>query len=214
MAPAEKTEQETVDLNVLGEEGDTCSACNTALAVDQRYCLNCGEARAKPRLAYTNYLGANGASASGNGAVSAARPPSGVQWNPIAAVGAIAVLGVMLLLGVLIGKDDNETPVAAAPATTTTAAPVAAAPAEAAAAKPEKSAKGAKDAAGGEKVVQGGTGSTEGISTENPLEGLTGQALAEAQKNAPDVIATEGAPPPVDNVEPGGGSGGGTCIGC
>jgi hypothetical protein len=127
---------------------------------------------------------------------------------------AIALLGVMLLLGVLIGKDDNQQTVAAAPTTTTTAAPAAPVADAAAVDKAAKAVKDAKAGAGAETAgVQGGTGSTEGISTANPLEGLTGAELQEAQKNAPDVIATEGEPPPVDNGKAGGGSSG-TCIGC
>ena len=127
----------------------------------------------------------------------------------------------MLLLGVLIGKEDNEQTVAAAPATTTTTAdPAAAAPtdttAAAAAAKPDKAAKDAAAAAtkasgGG---IQGGSGSTEGISTENPLEGKTGEELQEASKNSPDVVATGGEQAALDPGPAGGGQGGGACIGC
>ncbi len=202
----------------LGVEGEGCTACGSALASDQRYCLNCGEARAEPRLDFQQHL--NPAAAAPTGAAATpSRSTAGMQWNPIVAIGAIALLGVMLLLGVLIGKDENDTTVAAAPATTTTtAAPATPAPTDTTAAAPaaDKAAKGGKAAkgAGSGPVVQGGTGSTEGVSTENPLEGLTGDQLAEAQKNAPDVIATEGTPPPVDKEPAGGGSGGGTCIGC
>lgn len=214
-----KANEETVDIVALGQEGDACAACGTPLAIDQRYCLNCGQARAEPRLDFTKHIGANGAAANGAAPAAAAASASGAQWNPIAAVGAIAILGVMLLLGVLIGNKDNETTVAAAPTTTTTAAPVAAAPTDTAAADAGKAAKGGKDdaakaakaSAGG---VQGGSGSTEGISTDNPLEGLTGDALVEAQKNSPDVVATGGEPEALDPGEAGGGSGGGACIGC
>ena len=213
---ASKSNDETIDIAALGQEGDACAACGTPLAIDQRYCLNCGEARAEPRLDFTKHIGANGAAA--NGVAPAAGAAPSAQWNPVAAVGAIAILGVMLLLGVLIGNKDNETTVAAAPTTTTTAAPVAAAPTDTAAADAGKgkggkddAAKAAKASAGG---VQGGSGSTEGISTDNPLEGLTGDALVEAQKNAPDVVATDGEQAALDPGPAGGGEGGGTCIGC
>jgi hypothetical protein len=110
----------------LGEEGDVCSQCGTVLAIDQRYCLNCGTPRSEPRLDYQRALGEKeraGASASG--------PASGgVGWSPLFVVLAIAALGVMLLLGVLIGKDDNEVTVTEVPAsTTTTTTPTATAPA-------------------------------------------------------------------------------------
>ena len=50
-------------------------------------------------------------------------------WSPLFVVLAIAALGVMLLLGVLIGKDDNEVTVTEVPAsTTTTTTPTATAP--------------------------------------------------------------------------------------
>lgn len=194
---------ETIDMNALGEEGDVCAACGSPLAVDQRYCLNCGEARTEPRLDFQKHVGtpSEGAAAPVQAPGAASGPAAAISannyWNPIAAVGLIAVLGVMLLLGVLIGKEDTQQ-VAAAPATTTTTAdPAAAAPtdttaADAAAAKPDKAAKAAAAAAtkasgGG---IQGGSGSTEGISTENPLEGKTGEELQEASKNSPDVVAT------------------------
>ena len=102
-------------------------------------------ARAEPRLDFTKHIGADGAVANGAAPPAAAANASGPQWNPIAAVGAIAILGVMLMLGVLIGNKDNEATVAAAPATTTTAAPVAAAPTDTAAADAAKG-KGGKDA--------------------------------------------------------------------
>jgi hypothetical protein len=214
-------DDETVDMGALGQEGDVCSSCGVALAVDQRYCLNCGQARAEPRLDFTKHIGPGAAEAEAPIVSSGPRGSGGggPQWNPIAAVGAIAVLGVMLLLGVLIGKDDNGETVAAAPVTTTTAAPVAAAPAagaaDAGAAKKggggDDAAKAAKASGGG---VQGGSGSTEGISTENPLEGLTGEELQEAQKNAPDVVATDGEQAALDPGPAGGGEGGGACIGC
>src|SRR5262245_46466307 len=93
---------QTVDMPVLGEEGDTCEQCGSVLATDQRYCLNCGWRRGESRVDYESRLGVNGAQAAPNGAV-AARPVAAAQWSPITAIGAIAVLGIMLLLGVLIG---------------------------------------------------------------------------------------------------------------
>jgi hypothetical protein len=110
----------------LGEEGDVCSQCGTVLATDQRYCLNCGTPRSEPRLDYERALGPGeraGAPASGPAA-------GGVGWSPLFVVLAIAALGVMLLLGVLIGKDDNDVTVTEVPAsTTTTTTPTATAPA-------------------------------------------------------------------------------------
>ena len=99
----------------LGSEGDICAQCGTVLATDQRYCLNCGTPRAEPRLDYERALadeGSGGRQGQGGG--------STVQWSPLLAIVAIAILGVMLLLGVLIGKDDNDVTVTEVPASTST----------------------------------------------------------------------------------------------
>jgi hypothetical protein len=109
----------------LGEEGDVCSQCGTVLATDQRYCLNCGTPRSEPRLDYERALGPSERA----GAPAAGPVAAGVAWSPLFVVLAIAALGVMLLLGVLIGKDDNEVTVTEVPAsTTTTTTPTATAP--------------------------------------------------------------------------------------
>ena len=205
---ARTTEPEgTVDLPVLGKEGDTCEQCSASLAVDQRYCLNCGWRRGESRVDYEQRLLNNGAVA----AQAAAQPLQ--QWTPAFAVLAIALLGVMLLLGVLIGKKDNDgtQTVAAQAAPTTTSA--AAAPTDTTAtpqaAKPAKGAGGAGTAPGQGNVVAGGTGSTEGIATAE-----TGKTPAENAKSGPDVVATGGQKEALDpNGQAGGGSGS-TCIGC
>jgi hypothetical protein len=131
------------------------------------------------------------------------------------AIGAIALLGVFLLLGVLIGKKDNtttQTVAAQAPATTTTATPTTDTPAAATPAKSKGGDKGAAAAAtapGAGDVVQGGSGNTEGIQTAD-----TNKSVQDNAKNGPDVVATGGAPEKLDpNGQAGGGSGA-TCIGC
>ena len=111
-------EDEATNPEPLGKEGDVCAQCGTKLAVDQRYCLNCGTPRAEPRLDFQRHLSAGGGS--GAGPSRAGAGGGGVQWSPLFVVLAIAALGVMLLLGVLIGKDDNEVTVTEVPASTTT----------------------------------------------------------------------------------------------
>jgi hypothetical protein len=214
---ARTTETEgTVDLPVLGKEGDTCEQCGSALAVDQRYCLNCGWRRGESRVDYEQRLLSNGAvSANGaaNGAAVAAPGPVQQQWTPAFAILAIALLGVMLLLGVLIGKkgNDNTQTVAAqaAPTTTATAAtPTTDTTATTAAAKPAKGA-GAGTAPGAGNVVAGGTGDTSGIATAD-----TGKSVSDNAKNGPDQVATGGDKAALDpNGQAGGGSDA-TCIGC
>jgi hypothetical protein len=203
----------TVDLPVLGKEGETCEQCASALAVDQRYCLNCGWRRGESRVDYEQRLMSNGAVAAG-GAVPATSPAAQQQWTPAFAILAIALLGVMLLLGVLIGKkgnDSTQTVSAQTVAPTTTAA--AAAPptdttAKTASAKPDKGG-GAGTAPGEGNVVAGGTGDTSGIATAD-----TNKSVSDNAKNGPDVVATGGdKATPDPNGQAGGGSDA-TCIGC
>lgn len=111
----------------LGEEGDVCAQCGTPLQIDQRYCLNCGTPRTEPRLDYERHL-AGGKGPGGAGPMG--DRSNGVQWSPVLVVLAIAALGVMLLLGVLIGKDDGDLTVTEVPASTTTTTPTSTFPTE------------------------------------------------------------------------------------
>jgi uncharacterized OB-fold protein len=208
-----------IELPKLGEQGASCPECGSVLATDQRYCLNCGWRRAEPRVDYERQLTQPQVAAAGPGA------PTGQmvspQFTPVIAIGAIAVLGIMLLLGVLIGKDEGETVevgAAAAPTTTTAAAPTtttAAAPTTPA--KTPKAKAPAAAAPGTGKVEKGGSGSTEGVGTADL------DALEEAQREGkgkdagaalPDQVATQGPQAQQDpNGQAGGGSGS-TCIGC
>jgi hypothetical protein len=202
----------TVERPTAGSEGETCAQCGSALAPDQRYCVNCGLRRGEPRVDYQTQMTGTGQPAMAAGPAPAA---SSTQWSPVMAIGAIALLGVFLLLGVLIGKKDNNTTqtvaAQAAPTTTTAATPTT----DTTAAAPAKDKGGNKAAAaagtapGAGNVVQGGTGNTEGIQTAD-----TNKSVQENAKNGPDVVATGGAPEKLDpNGQAGGGSGA-TCIGC
>jgi hypothetical protein len=202
-------EGETVGLPVVGQEGDTCEQCGSVLATDQRYCLNCGWRRGESRVDYEKRLN-GGVVPTANGAV-AATQTANPQWTPAFAILTIALLGVMLLLGVLIGKkgNDNTQTVAAQAAPTTTSA---AAPTETTAttASNNKAAKGGADTTPGQgNVVQGGNGSTKGIAAAD-----TTASPQEQAKNGPDVVATQGAPEKLDPTGPAGGGSDATCIGC
>jgi hypothetical protein len=203
-------QSETLGLPVVGQEGDTCEQCGSVLATDQRYCLNCGWRRGEARVDYERRLN-GGVQPSPNG-TAAAVAPSTTQWTPVVAIGAIAVLGVMLLLGVLIGKKDNNgTQTVAAQAAPTTTAATATTPTTATTASKTKAPKGggAGAAPGAGKVVQGGSGSTNGIQAAD----TSGNTVQNA-KNGPNVVATQGKPEALDpNGQAGGGSGA-TCIGC
>jgi hypothetical protein len=202
---------ETLGLPVVGQEGETCEQCGSVLATDQRYCLNCGRRRGESRVDYESRL--NSGVQPANGAVAASSATGNPQWTPVFAILAIALLGVMLLLGVLIGKKGNnngtQTVAAQAAPTTTAAAAPTDTTATTASNTKAKAAKGGGTAPGAGNVVQGGSGSTEGIQSAN-----TGASTQQNAKNGPDVVATQGKPAPLDpNGQAGGGSSA-TCIGC
>jgi hypothetical protein len=204
-------EGETVGLPVVGQEGDTCEQCGSVLATDQRYCLNCGWRRGERRVDYEKRL--NGGVYTPNGAAPAAAATASPQWTPAFAILAIALLGVMLLLGVLIGKkgnNDTQTVQAQAPATTTTAA-TPTTDTTATTASNNKAAKGGGSgtAPGQGNVIQGGSGKVDAS-----VPTAAGGSTVQNAKNGPDVVSTGNGPPPAaDNKAPGGGSGA-TCIGC
>ena len=211
---------------VLGEVGETCRECSAPLAVDQRYCLNCGRRRGGPRVDFREHLPAESA-ANGNGAapVSQATTPAppataeqkpGRDYAPLAAVGGIAILGLMLLVGVLIGKGDGGSATAPPPQVVRlgdegsgTTASDEGSGGEAGAAKKAKakgSGKGAKNA-GNLTGAKGGGAPVE--ASDEALQELQEQSPEEYQESSaklPDEIATGGAPPPEDSKAPGGGS--------
>lgn len=97
--PADAPTQQFVGATV----GDRCAACGTRLATDQKYCLNCGERRGKPRFA----LGSSPAPAAAAPAASS-RPPKKQRLSSSTAL--VAGVGTLLLamgVGVLIGHTDN-----------------------------------------------------------------------------------------------------------
>jgi hypothetical protein len=120
------TSSKEFDLPRLGEPGEPCDECGAPLAADQRYCLNCGRRRGEPRLPFEQHLtGAGEASQPPARLASGARRPSG-EWSPMWAAAGLAALGVMLVIGVLLGKGSDEAPVVkvggSVPATASTAA--------------------------------------------------------------------------------------------
>jgi hypothetical protein len=210
---------------VFGEQGEPCQECGAPLAADQRYCLNCGRRRAEPRVDFQRMIGAAQDKDAAEGPPSTPPPPpepvkAERDYAPLAAVGGIAVLGLMLLVGVLIGKGNSSPSAAPAPivkvggesAQTASAAE----PEEAKKAAKPKDAKKAKGGGTGAKAVAGGlTGSAADSSkatvqaTTDDLESLnsqSGESYEDAIKKLPDKIATPGKAPPIDNSKaPGGG---------
>lgn len=216
--------QITAQAATTPSEGEPCEECGSPLAADQRYCLNCGRRRAGPRVDYRHYMGSGG----GSGEPPAPAPqkpaedePSKPQrdYAPLAAVGGIAVLGLMLLVGVLIGKGNGDN--------------TAATPAPVVIKSPSGEAGGseggglAKNTGGGlsggsskkaKKPSKGaGTGTGNAVqASEGDLEELgntSGEDYVKQSENLPNEIATPGKPPPIDkSTAPGGGEGGAEVI--
>jgi hypothetical protein len=210
-----------IEPRVLGQEGETCAECGAQLGTDQRYCLNCGRRRAEPRIPYEQYLRAEipPSEAAVRGEEQAMAPVKR-ELSPLMTAAIVAALGVMLLIGVLIGKGNSPQQASAPPAVvkvdqsgtgeTATAAP-------AAGAKTKKAKKtGAKGSgvptkqvdsltSGGAKKGQTVTASKQALES---LDNSTGQDYQDSIEKLPDKIATPGKPPPQDpNGQAGAGSG-------
>src|SRR5262245_52656997 len=213
--------RETVTLPTVGEQGEPCATCGAPLAADQRYCLNCGARRANPELGYPGVTGAPdqlAVQAGGEGTETPAgeAKAGGRDQSPLIAVGAIAVLGLMLLVGVLIGRGDgDQTVTTAAPAAqqTTTTADTNQQASTNAPATDKKNQK--KDKGGGKSGKSGGKEKAPPppkdavVADDSLLQGLESNSAKqqqEASKNLPDTVALPGEPPKTDNKEPGGGS--------
>lgn len=197
----------------------TCPSCGAALAEDQRYCLNCGQRRGEPRVDFRRHLDSQ---ATVTKDPPPPPPPEKPQrdYAPLAAAGGIAVLGVMLLIGVLIGRGTGggEESAATPQVITVGAAESSAADGNEEAQSDNGAGKtGRKDPGGKSKkqknVVAGGSADTGNapVASDDQLQALqekTGEEYAEESAKLPDEIATPGKPPPTDGKAPGGGSGG------
>jgi hypothetical protein len=217
-----------------GAGGEPCRSCGAAMAEDQRYCLNCGERRGGPRVDFRQHLDSakeEGPSVPPNGAASPATSSPAPKasegerrqrdYAPLAAAGGIAVLGIMLLIGVLIGRGTGDSgSTAAQPSVITVAAE----------GTSDEEAGGGGEEAGGKKQGKGDTkkqakrkdGAANGgssdtgnapVASDDELKELQEQSpeeYSESSAKLPDEIATPGEPPPTDGKTPGGGSGGTT----
>jgi hypothetical protein len=219
----------TVPTGGAPRQGEPCEHCGAPLASDQRYCLECGQRRGAPRVDYRHYMGAASAPedsstaqpAAGEGPATGEGPEKGQRdYAPLAAVGGIAVLGLMLLVGVLIGKSNDSGTSSAPPVIRV---PVAESSESGEGGGSQKNTSGAgfggansaKKAKNGSGKGGGGTGNAVKAS-EGDLEELgntSGEDYVKQSENLPNEIATPGKPPPIDKSEPpGGGEGGAEVI--
>ena len=207
------------------KQGEPCEECGSPLAADQRYCLNCGRRRGGPRVDYRHYMG--GGTGSGEPPTPAVEQPAADQepskpqrdYAPLAAVGGIAVLGAMLLIGVLIGRGNGDN-TAATPPPVVIKGPSGESSGSEAGGAPKNTGGGL--GGGGAKRVKkasraAGTNTGNAVqASESDLEELgntSGENYVKQSENLPNEIATPGAPPPIDkSTPPGGGEGGGEVI--
>jgi hypothetical protein len=197
----------------------TCASCGAALAEDQRYCLHCGQAQGDPRVAYRRLI-APAVTASQAAqpvdpppplAVAAPSAPPARDWTPLLALGGLAALALVLVVGVLIGKSGTPAPAAAgAPQVITVSgtAPAATTPAttDASAGGTGRRAHAKAHAGGGGGAIKPADAAA-GARAVQDLNSATGQDYQRKSARLPDTVALPGKPPPKDNKAPGGGSG-------
>jgi hypothetical protein len=197
---------------------EPCPHCGTPLALDQRYCLECGAPRTYLSGMLLDRLRAPAAAQAapgqplqpplgGAGAVPPVTPtaPGASTWQRGSVLTLIASIGVLLLamgVGVLIGRSGGSSsgasapqivtvPAAASGAASTTTTPTT--PAENPAAKVAAGAA-AGAAAAKHKAKEAGVGATPGKpAPPTVLKNLrtgSGQSYEQKSKNLPDVVST------------------------
>jgi hypothetical protein len=190
----------------------TCARCGAPLAEDQRYCLHCGEAQGDPRVAYRRLIApAVTVPQSAPAILPAAAAPAAViaprDWTPLLALGGLAALALVLVVGVLIGKSGTPAPAAAGTPQVIT---VSGAPAATTSAQTTASAGGG---GGGRKAHGRAAKNPDPVDTRagaravQDLNSATGEDYQRKSARLPDTVALPGKPPPRDDKAPGGGSG-------
>ncbi len=213
----------------MDQAPESCRSCGGPLATDQRYCLNCGQRRGEPRIEFRRHLPgtpttSNGTTSASPAPVSAAPPVEEKaqpqrDYTPLAAVGGIAVLGLMLLVGVLIGQGNSPSPSTAPTqvvvptetgnSDTTASEEGTGGEAAKATAKAAGKAKAKGKKAENASSLLNSKGGGPVVASDEALQELeedSGSSYSENSAKLPDEIATGGAPPPKDNEAPGGGS--------
>ncbi len=99
-------------LTVGGGSSENCPSCGAALAVDQRYCLECGHRRGDPRLPFMDavvFMEAINKPQAPAPAPGGNKPRGGLSANA-SLIAGIATLVLAIGVGVLIGQSgDNGT---------------------------------------------------------------------------------------------------------
>ncbi|MBJ7457983.1 MAG: hypothetical protein JHD02_02215 [Thermoleophilaceae bacterium] len=166
---------------VVGSNGDTCPKCNSMVAADQRYCIECGERRGEPRLPFMDGRTAAQPNVEvlpaplypAAGYLPPQAPPKTKLSSGLALLATIATLLLAMGVGVLIGNKGDSS--------------------GAAAQQPIILGSGASAATGasGATAAAAGAGAAAAASTTDAKDGVDASALA--KKNGVKL-----APPDVD----------------
>jgi hypothetical protein len=216
MDPVDATQPTVAMEPVNGNGAEPCPHCGTPLALDQRYCLECGAPRTylsgmllerlrSPAAQAPAGQQAQPGSAAG-GALMPPPPPGSSTWQRGNVLTLIAGVGVLLLamgVGVLIGRSGGSSSAGSAPpqvitvggaatgAANTTATPTTP---EAGSAAKAAAAAAAGAAAAKHKAKESGVGATPGKpAPPTVLKNLrtgSGQSYEQKSKNLPNVVST------------------------
>lgn len=107
MDPISSGSEDPTATNLLtGVVSDCCPNCHASLASDQRYCLNCGQRRGKPRFTLETMAARAGED------IEAAGPPlHRSRFSPATSmVAGVATLLLAMGVGVLIGHNTDNGP--------------------------------------------------------------------------------------------------------
>lgn len=206
----------------LGEPNAPCRSCGSPLAVDQRYCLQCGARRAEARLPFLDILAQQVPQGQGpTAAAGLAAPPPG-NWLGRLSTNAAAVAGVACLLlalgvGVLIGglgqgdSAPSATPQvisvgSAAPASAPVAAATQSTTAPAATETTDDATTVApKDTAKSKSSKKSASKTKATNNAVKSLDSSAGGDYAKKSEKLPKTLGTGGDAPPVDKSKPAGG---------
>jgi hypothetical protein len=95
---------EQIPTTVSGGRVERCPTCGSSLATGQRYCLECGARTGDPPASYETIAAPSPPTV----AASPAPPPRSSDVSPFAIVLGVALLGGMLLIGVLLGRGSDD----------------------------------------------------------------------------------------------------------
>lgn len=97
------TTTQDIESQALGQQGEPCGDCGSPLAADQRYCLSCGARRGGPRVPFEATASPTAPPPEDRGPVGPGR-----EWTPLTAIGLVAVIALILVSGVLIGRGGGD----------------------------------------------------------------------------------------------------------